>query len=169
VTRTRSSSPPASSAGSSAALARLEARIVRCRACPRLVAHREDVARTRVARFRAWTYWGRPVPGFGDPAARLLVVGLAPAAARSATCTAQTSGQWTGATCNGGDVVWSCTPTCADDFVIGNGDGSHRSSGHGMGPCMLHNPSYDFNDDLIPLGATMWVRLAEAWLAEPQG
>jgi hippurate hydrolase len=54
-------------------------------------------------------------------------------------------------------------------FLIGNGDGSHRIGGHGMGPCMLHNPSYDFNDDLIPLGATMWVRLAEAWLAEPQG
>jgi amidohydrolase len=52
-------------------------------------------------------------------------------------------------------------------FLIGNGDGSHRIGGHGLGPCMLHNPSYDFNDDLIPLGATMWVRLAEAWLAEP--
>ena len=39
------------------------------------------------------------------------------------------------------------------------------TGGHGMGPCMLHNPSYDFNDDLIPLGATMWVRLAEKWLA----
>ena len=53
---------------------------MRCRLCPRLVAHRERVARERVARFRDWTYWGRPVPGFGDPAARLLVVGLAPAA-----------------------------------------------------------------------------------------
>ncbi len=50
-------------------------------------------------------------------------------------------------------------------FVLGNGDGSHRDGGHGIGPCMLHNPSYDFNDDLIPLGATAWVRLAEAWLA----
>jgi len=49
-------------------------------------------------------------------------------------------------------------------FLIGNGDGSHRDGGHGMGPCMLHNPSYDFNDELIPLGATLWVRLAEAWL-----
>jgi amidohydrolase len=49
-------------------------------------------------------------------------------------------------------------------FVIGNGDGSHRSSGHGGGPCMLHNPSYDFNDQLIPLGGSMWVRLAERWL-----
>jgi hippurate hydrolase len=52
-------------------------------------------------------------------------------------------------------------------FLIGNGDGAHRSLGHGEGPCMLHNPSYDFNDDLIPLGATMWVRLAQAWLASP--
>ena len=47
---------------------------------------------------------------------------------------------------------------------IFNGDGAHREMGHGGGPCMLHNPSYDFNDDLIPLGATYWVRLAEAWL-----
>jgi len=50
-------------------------------------------------------------------------------------------------------------------FLIGNGDGSHRAGGHGMGPCMLHNPSYDFNDDLIPLGGSMWVRMAEEWLA----
>ena len=53
-------------------------------------------------------------------------------------------------------------------FLIGNGDGTHREGGHGLGPCMLHNPSYDFNDELIPLGATMWVRLAEAWLAQPR-
>src|SRR5882724_3991819 len=52
-------------------------------------------------------------------------------------------------------------------FLIGNGDGSHRSGGHGLGPCMLHNPSYDFNDDLIPLGATLWVRLAQRWLSQP--
>ena len=53
-------------------------------------------------------------------------------------------------------------------FVIGNGDGAHREGGHGLGPCMLHNPSYDFNDDLIPLGATAWVRMAEKWLATPR-
>jgi hippurate hydrolase len=53
-------------------------------------------------------------------------------------------------------------------FLIGNGDGSHREGGHGMGPCMLHNPSYDFNDELIPLGGSVWVRLAEAWLAAPK-
>ncbi|MBC7941636.1 MAG: M20/M25/M40 family metallo-hydrolase, partial [Chitinophagaceae bacterium] len=52
-------------------------------------------------------------------------------------------------------------------FMIGNGDGEHREGGHGLGPCMLHNPSYDFNDELIPLGATAWVRIAERWLAEP--
>jgi hippurate hydrolase len=52
-------------------------------------------------------------------------------------------------------------------FAIGNGDGSHREGGHGLGPCMLHNPSYDFNDELIPLGATCWVRLAEEWLRQP--
>jgi hippurate hydrolase len=48
---------------------------------------------------------------------------------------------------------------------LGNGDGAHRAMGHGGGPCMLHNPSYDFNDALIPLGASYWVRLAETWLA----
>ena len=53
-------------------------------------------------------------------------------------------------------------------FLIGNGDGAHREGGHGLGPCNLHNPSYDFNDDLIPLGATLWVRMAERWLATPR-
>jgi len=49
---------------------------------------------------------------------------------------------------------------------IGNGEGGHRDSGHGLGPCNLHNPSYDFNDDLLPIGATYWVRLAEAFLKQ---
>jgi hippurate hydrolase len=49
---------------------------------------------------------------------------------------------------------------------IGNGEGSHRSGGHGLGPCNLHNASYDFNDALLPIGASYWVRLAETWLAE---
>jgi len=47
---------------------------------------------------------------------------------------------------------------------IANGDGAHREIGHGGGPCTLHNASYDFNDELIPLGATYWVRLAQEWL-----
>ncbi|MCO5307653.1 MAG: uracil-DNA glycosylase, partial [Microthrixaceae bacterium] len=58
----------------------LAAEIVECRRCPRLVEWREQVAREKRAAFRDQEYWGRPVPGFGDPAARLLIVGLAPAA-----------------------------------------------------------------------------------------
>ncbi len=54
-------------------------------------------------------------------------------------------------------------------FVIGNGDGGHRPGGHAGGPCMLHNPSYDFNDELIAIGGSMWVRLAQAWLGAPPG
>lgn len=78
----------------------------------------------------------------------------------------------------GEDRVQAQEPTMgAEDFsymlmvkpgcysFIGNGEGAHRELGHGAGPCMLHNPSYDFNDALIPLGATYWVRLAETWLA----
>jgi uracil-DNA glycosylase family 4 len=62
------------------ALAALEREIVDCRRCPRLVAWRELVAREKRAAFADWTYWGRPIPGFGDPAARVLILGLAPAA-----------------------------------------------------------------------------------------
>jgi uracil-DNA glycosylase family 4 len=62
------------------ALAALTAEIVDCRRCPRLVAWREQVALEKVRRFRNETYWGRPVPGFGDPEARILLLGLAPAA-----------------------------------------------------------------------------------------
>lgn len=54
--------------------------VVRCRRCPRLVEWREQVAREKTARFRDWDYWGRAVPGFGDAKAKVLVVGLAPAA-----------------------------------------------------------------------------------------
>ncbi len=58
----------------------LRADIIECRLCPRLVEWRERVAHDKVARFRDETYWGRPAPGFGDPAARLLIIGLAPGA-----------------------------------------------------------------------------------------
>jgi uracil-DNA glycosylase family 4 len=61
-------------------LRRIESDVIACRACPRLVAWREEVARVKVARFADQEYWGRPVPGFGDPSARLLILGLAPAA-----------------------------------------------------------------------------------------
>jgi len=62
------------------ALAALEAEVTACRACPRLVEWRERVAREKRASFRHEEYWGRPLPGFGDPAARVLMLGLAPAA-----------------------------------------------------------------------------------------
>jgi hippurate hydrolase len=76
-----------------------------------------------------------------------------------------------------GNVNAACEPTMgSEDFAfmllarpgcyafIGNGDGSHREGGHGMGPCMLHNPSYDFNDELIPLGGSYWVKLVQRFL-----
>ncbi|MFJ2826043.1 uracil-DNA glycosylase [Streptomyces sp. NPDC087263] len=64
----------------SGGLAELDGRIIGCRACPRLVEWREEVARTKRAAFADETYWGRPVPGFGPADASLLIVGLAPAA-----------------------------------------------------------------------------------------
>lgn len=75
------------------------------------------------------------------------------------------------------NVIANIEPTMgAEDFAfmlqekpgcyvfIGNGEGGHRDAGHGLGPCNLHNPSYDFNDDLLPIGATYWVRLVESYL-----
>lgn len=52
-------------------------------------------------------------------------------------------------------------------LFLGNGDGDHRAAGHGLGPCSLHNGSYDFNDNLIPIGASFWVKLATQWLQQP--
>jgi amidohydrolase len=77
-----------------------------------------------------------------------------------------------------GNVDANVEPTMgAEDFAfmlqekpgcyvfIGNGDGAHRDTGHGLGPCTLHNGSYDFNDDLLPLGASYWARLVTSWFA----
>lgn len=61
-------------------LAVVENEIVACRKCPRLVTYLEQVARVKRRAYRDWTYWGRPVPAFGDPNARLMIIGLAPAA-----------------------------------------------------------------------------------------
>lgn len=58
----------------------LQREIVGCEKCPRLVAYRAEVGRIKRRAYRDWTYWARPVPGFGDPAARLLLIGLAPGA-----------------------------------------------------------------------------------------
>ena len=64
----------------SRSLPSLQKKIIACKACPRLVSWREEVARKKTRRFNDWPYWGKPVPGFGDPKARVLLVGLAPAA-----------------------------------------------------------------------------------------
>jgi uracil-DNA glycosylase family 4 len=58
----------------------IQQQVASCRLCPRLVTYRERIAKEKRRQYRDWTYWGRPVPGFGDPKARLFVVGLAPAA-----------------------------------------------------------------------------------------
>lgn len=71
---------PAAAASAARDLPTLDASIADCFACPRLVAWREEQARIKVARFRDEAYWARPVPGYGDPEARMLLVGLAPAA-----------------------------------------------------------------------------------------
>ncbi|NOX36095.1 MAG: uracil-DNA glycosylase [Calditrichaeota bacterium] len=63
-----------------ASLSALNQAVVNCRRCPRLVQWREQVAREKTRRFQDWDYWGKPVPGFGDPEARVWVIGLAPAA-----------------------------------------------------------------------------------------
>jgi uracil-DNA glycosylase family 4 len=79
-------------------LAAVEAAVIACELCPRLRAWCEEVARVKRRAFRDETYWGRPVPGFGDPQARLLVVGLAPAAhggnRTGRVFTGDSSGDW---------------------------------------------------------------------------
>jgi uracil-DNA glycosylase family 4 len=71
---------PVDAAAAATTLAELDARVIDCRACPRLVAWREEVAQVKRAAFRDETYWGRPVPGFGPADAAMAIVGLAPAA-----------------------------------------------------------------------------------------
>lgn len=73
-------SPGRRAVGCAPELRELEREVISCRRCPRLVAWREEVARVRRAAFADQEYWGRPVPGFGDPVARVMVLGLAPAA-----------------------------------------------------------------------------------------
>src|ERR1041385_5903606 len=110
------------------ALTLLNDRITQCTACPRLVTYRQAIAAEKRKQFESWTYWGRPVPGFGDPHARLYVLGLAPAAH---------GGNRTGRVFTGdgsGDWLYNALPRCA---LANQASSRHWDDGLKLSDCYI--------------------------------
>jgi uracil-DNA glycosylase family 4 len=104
-------------------LEKLQTRVIRCRKCPRLVAYLKEVSKQKPKRFRDWDYWAKPLPSFGDPNARVLIVGLAPAANGGTRTgrmfTGDRSGEWLfGALYQFGFANQSTSSRRDDDFSL---------------------------------------------------